>query len=92
MTDAATARGGTLADPDGPRRILIVGWDGATPELIQPWVLALDNRLKIGAMAKTIVAYPTLVEVGKRAAGSYYAPRLFSERTKAVVRFLARFG
>lgn len=61
-------------------------------ELIQPWVLALDNRLKIGAMAKTIVAYPTLVEVGKRAAGSYYAPRLFSERTKAVVRFLARFG
>ena len=61
-------------------------------ELIQPWVLAIDNRLKIGAMAKSIVAYPTLVEVGKRAAGSYYAPRLFSDRTKAVVRFLARFG
>ena len=61
-------------------------------ELIQPWVLAIDNRLKIGAMAKSIVAYPTLIEVGKRAAGSYYAPRLFSDRTKAVVRFLARFG
>ena len=61
-------------------------------ELIQPWVLAIDNRLKIGAMAKSIVAYPTLVEVGKRAAGSYYTPRLFSDRTKAVVRFLARFG
>ena len=74
-------------------RILGAGIVGAhAGELIQPWVLALDNRLKIGAMAKSIVAYPTFVEVGKRAAGSYYAPRLFSERTRAVVRLLARFG
>ena len=74
-------------------RILGAGIVGAhAGELIQPWVLALDNRLKIGAMAKSIVAYPSLVEVGKRAAGSYYAPRLFSERTRAVVRLLARFG
>ena len=74
-------------------RILGAGIAGAhAGELIQPWVLALDNRLKIGAMAKSMVAYPTRVEVGKRAAGSYYAPRLFSERTRAVVRFLARFG
>ncbi len=61
-------------------------------ELIQPWVLALSNRLKIGAMAQMIVPYPTLGEVNKRAAGSFYAPKLFSDRTKAVVRFLARFG
>ena len=74
-------------------RILGAGIVGAhAGELIQPWVLAIDNRLKIGAMAKSIVAYPTLIDVGKRAAGSYYAPRLFSERTKAIVRFLARFG
>ena len=74
-------------------RILGAGIVGAhAGELIQPWVLAIDNRLKIGAMAKSIVAYPTFVEIGKRAAGSYYGPRLFSERTRAIVRFLARFG
>ena len=61
-------------------------------ELIHPWVLAIAQRLKIGAMAQLIVPYPTLGEVGKRAAGSFYVPKLFSERTRALVRFLARFG
>ena len=61
-------------------------------ELIQPWVLAIAQRLKIGAMAQLIVPYPTLGEVGKRAAGSFYVPKLFSARTRALVRFLARFG
>jgi hypothetical protein len=35
--------------------------------------------------------YPTLSEAGKRAAGSWYAARLFSERTRRIVRFLQRF-
>jgi pyruvate/2-oxoglutarate dehydrogenase complex dihydrolipoamide dehydrogenase (E3) component len=61
-------------------------------ELIQPWLLAMSNRLKIGALASLIVPYPTLGEVSKRAASSYYTPLLFSERIKWIVRFLARFG
>ena len=61
-------------------------------ELIHPWVLALSQKLKIGAMAGMIAPYPTLGEIGKRAAGTYYIPKLFGDRTKAVVRFLARFG
>ena len=32
--------------------------------------------------------YPTRSEAGKRAAGSNFAAQLFSERTKALVRFL----
>jgi hypothetical protein len=39
-----------------------------------------------------IVPYPTLGEVGKRAAGSYYSPKLFSPRTRWLVRQLARLG
>jgi pyruvate/2-oxoglutarate dehydrogenase complex dihydrolipoamide dehydrogenase (E3) component len=61
-------------------------------ELIQPWVLAMANGLKIGAMAQAVAPYPTLVEANKRAAGSYYMPKLFSERTRRIVRFLAKFG
>jgi len=30
--------------------------------------------------------------VGKRAAGQFFVSRLFSERTKGLVRFLRRFG
>ncbi len=61
-------------------------------ELIQPWVLALERRLPISALATTMAPYPTLGEVSKRAAGSFYAPKLFSKRTKALVAFLKRFG
>ncbi|NIA67815.1 FAD-dependent oxidoreductase [Pelagibius litoralis] len=60
-------------------------------ELLQPWVLAISQGMKIGAMANLIAPYPTLGEVNKRAAGSYYTPSLFSERTRKIVRFLQRF-
>ena len=61
-------------------------------DLIQPWTLALQNKLSVGDMASVVAPYPTLGEVSKRAAGSYYAKSLFSERTRRIVRFLSRFG
>jgi len=60
-------------------------------ELIQPWVLAISQKLKIGAMASMIAPYPTLSEVNKRIAGSFYTEKLFSEGTKKLVRFLMRW-
>ncbi len=59
-------------------------------ELILPWVLAVDQGLKIGAMASAIAPYPTQSEVSKRVAGSFYTASLFGDRTKKLVRFLLR--
>jgi pyruvate/2-oxoglutarate dehydrogenase complex dihydrolipoamide dehydrogenase (E3) component len=61
-------------------------------ELVHTWVLALSQGIKLGAMAQFIAPYPTLGEVSKRAAGSYYTPKLFSDRTRRLVRLLMRFG
>ena len=61
-------------------------------ELIHTWVLAMSRKIKIGAIAQMVVPYPTLGEVSKRTAGSFYTPSLFSERTRKFVRFLGRFG
>ena len=61
-------------------------------ELILPWVLAIQNKMKIGAMTGIIAPYPTLGEVSKRVAGAWYTPSLFSEKTRRVVRFLMRFA
>ncbi len=61
-------------------------------ELLLPWIMAVQQRQKIGVMASLIAPYPTLSEVSKRVAGSYYMDALFSERTKKIVRFLAKFG
>ncbi len=61
-------------------------------ELIQPWILAIQQKMKIGAMATYIAPYPTLGEISKRTAGSYYTPLLFSARTRFLVKALSRFG
>ena len=61
-------------------------------EVIQIWCLAIQQKLKISAMASVVLPYPTLGEANKRAAGGYYTPKLFSERIRKIVRFLARFG
>ena len=61
-------------------------------ELILPWVLAISKGHRIGDMAGLIVPYPTLGEISKRTAGSYFTPALFSARVRWLVRFLGAFG
>ncbi|MBG03041.1 MAG: dihydrolipoamide dehydrogenase [Rhodospirillaceae bacterium] len=60
-------------------------------ELIFPWALAVEKRMKVGATAGAIAPYPTIGEVSKRATGTFYTPSLFSDRTKKIVRFLMKF-
>ncbi len=86
--------GGMVKAVVGKRgRILGAGIVGAhAGELIQPWILAVSQKMKIGAMAQMIAPYPTLGEANKRAAGAYYTPSLFSERTRKIVRLLAKLG
>ncbi len=74
-------------------RILGVGMAGPhAGELILPWVLALQGRSRLSAMAALVAPYPTLGEASKRAAGAYYAPRLFSPMVRRIVRLLAKLG
>ncbi|MDC0344613.1 FAD-dependent oxidoreductase [Alphaproteobacteria bacterium] len=59
-------------------------------ELIYPWVMAIQNKLKISAMVKSIAPYPTLSDLTKRVAGSYYTPKIFSDWMKRIVHFIMR--
>lgn len=60
-------------------------------ELILPWCLAVQEKMKISKMASVIAPYPTLSEISKRVAGSYYTARLFSPRVQHIVRFIQRY-
>lgn len=71
-------------------RILGAGIVGAgAGDLIQTWVLAIAQRLNIKAIATMIAPYPTRGEANKRAAGDYFAPKLFSETVRRIVRLLS---
>ncbi len=61
-------------------------------ELILPWVMAVGQGMKASKLAGLIAPYPTRSEVTKRAGGSLYTAKLFSERTKKIVRFLLKFA
>ena len=57
-------------------------------ELIHEWVAAINGGVKLSTVAGAIHAYPTLAEISKKAAGSYYSGKLFGDRTKKILRFL----
>lgn len=60
-------------------------------ELIYPWVIVLQNKLKISAITNSIAPYPTLTDINKRVAGSYYTDKIFSPFMKKVVKFIMRW-
>ncbi len=61
-------------------------------ELLATWTLAINEGLKIGAMANVISPYPTLGEINKRAASSFYTDALFGDKTRRLVKFLSKLG
>jgi pyruvate/2-oxoglutarate dehydrogenase complex dihydrolipoamide dehydrogenase (E3) component len=78
---------------DGRGKILgatIVG--AAAGELITTWTLAISRGLHIKALAGIIVPYPTLAEIGKRAAITYFLPSLTNIWVRRVIALLRRFG
>jgi pyruvate/2-oxoglutarate dehydrogenase complex dihydrolipoamide dehydrogenase (E3) component len=80
-----------IATPSG--KILGASIVGAhAGELIQVWALAIGQGLNVKAIASMIAPYPTLGEASKRAAGGFFTPKLFSPRTRGLVRFLSWFG
>ena len=78
---------------DGRGKILgatIVG--AGAGELITTWTLAISRGLPIRALAGIIVPYPTLAEIGKRAAITYFTPSLTNVWVRRIIALLRRFG
>jgi pyruvate/2-oxoglutarate dehydrogenase complex dihydrolipoamide dehydrogenase (E3) component len=61
-------------------------------ELISMWALAIAQNLNIRAMAELVMPYPTLSEIGKRAAIDYFTPSLTSSWPRRIIAWLRVFG
>jgi pyruvate/2-oxoglutarate dehydrogenase complex dihydrolipoamide dehydrogenase (E3) component len=71
-------------------RILGVGIVGANAgELIQPWILAMTEGLKIRAIAGMVAPYPTLGEINRRVAVNYFSGLASSPWVRRVIRLLS---
>ncbi len=77
------------------RRGVIVGASIVGPsagELIAPFVLAVTQKIRISAFANLVLPYPTLSEIGKRAAISNYAGLAQRPATRRLLGLLKIFG
>jgi pyruvate/2-oxoglutarate dehydrogenase complex dihydrolipoamide dehydrogenase (E3) component len=91
--DRALAEGEAI----GKIKILLYGKDrllgcqiiGAhAGELIHEWIIAQNGGVKLSTMAGAVHVYPTLSEISKRVSGRVFADKLFSDRTKGILKFL----
>jgi pyruvate/2-oxoglutarate dehydrogenase complex dihydrolipoamide dehydrogenase (E3) component len=74
-------------------RILGVTIVGAgAGELITPWTLAISQGADIRAIAGIMVPYPTLSEIGKSAASTYFMSSLTSPWVRRIIGWLRRLG
>ncbi|TCN36263.1 dihydrolipoyl dehydrogenase family protein [Sinorhizobium americanum] len=74
-------------------RILGAGIAGAgAGEMINLWAFAIANRLTLKNFRDYVAPYPTLSEIGKQAAISYYSPMAQNRFVRSAIRMLRRFG
>ncbi|MCI5125982.1 MAG: FAD-dependent oxidoreductase [Candidatus Electrothrix sp. AR5] len=60
-------------------------------DLLGEWVAALNGKVRLSTLASAIHPYPTVAEINKRVAGSLLSPKLFSDRTRKILKMLFRY-
>jgi pyruvate/2-oxoglutarate dehydrogenase complex dihydrolipoamide dehydrogenase (E3) component len=60
-------------------------------ELLHEVILAMQARIKLGQISAAVHVYPTLAQITRRAVNTYYAPKLFSPRTRRLVGVINRW-
>ena len=61
-------------------------------ELITMWTLAIAQGLNIRSLTGIVVPYPTLSEIGKRAAIDFFTPSLTSPWVRRIIAWMRIFG
>ncbi|MFH1758790.1 MAG: mercuric reductase, partial [Pseudomonadota bacterium] len=56
-------------------------------DLMSEWVATLNGKVKLSTLASAVHPYPTLGEINKKVAGTFFSRKIFSERIKKGLRF-----
>lgn len=56
-------------------------------DLLGEWVAVLNGKVKLSTLATAIHPYPTIGEINKKVAGTYFSPKVFSDRIKKGLKF-----
>nr|MDJ0818425.1 FAD-dependent oxidoreductase [Desulfobacterales bacterium] len=56
-------------------------------DLLNEWVAILNGKVKLSTIASAVHPYPTIGEINKRVVGSYFSPKIFSEKVQKGLKF-----
>lgn len=56
-------------------------------DLLSEWVAVLNGKVKLSSLAAAIHPYPTIAEINKKVAGTYFSPKIFSEKVQKGLKF-----
>jgi pyruvate/2-oxoglutarate dehydrogenase complex dihydrolipoamide dehydrogenase (E3) component len=77
--------------PDGTvLGVTIVGTEAG--EMLQLWAMAMAKDIKLGDLTSLVLPYPTLSELSKRVAYTYYLPTLTKGWLRSIIGLLRKFG
>jgi pyruvate/2-oxoglutarate dehydrogenase complex dihydrolipoamide dehydrogenase (E3) component len=56
-------------------------------DLINEWVAVLNGKVKLSTLASAVHPYPTIGEINKKVAGTFFSPKIFSDKIKKSLKF-----
>ena len=56
-------------------------------DLMGEWVAVLNGKVKLSTLASAVHPYPTTAEINKRVAGTFFSPKIFSDKIKKGLKF-----
>ncbi|UCG06926.1 MAG: FAD-dependent oxidoreductase [Desulfobacterales bacterium] len=56
-------------------------------DLLAEWVAILNGKVKLSTLAAAVHPYPTIGEINKKIAGTYFSPKIFSEKVQKGLKF-----
>ncbi len=74
-----------LDDSEKPIGVQILGPHAG--DLLAEWVAVLNGKVKLSTLAAAVHPYPTIGEINKKVAGTYFAPKIFSDKVKKTLKF-----
>jgi len=74
-----------LDEKEKPLGVQILGPQAG--ELLSEWVAVLNGKVKLSTLASAVHPYPTLGEINKRVAGTFFSPKIFSDKVKKGLKF-----
>jgi len=69
-----------LDEKENPLGVQILGPHAG--ELLNEWVAVLNGKVKLSSLASAVHPYPTPGEIHKKVVGSYFSPKIFSDKVK----------